>query len=98
MPISIAPHNETIQDAPFTFLVERVGSTFDGKHVYAISCLVDDYGIASGGFYTLPADYAANLQTAIADTKAKAHGKLETMRAEVARMQAVIDKVAGSGV
>ena len=98
MTLTIAARNDTIEDAPFTFVVEHVGNTFDGKHVYAISCLVDDYGIASGGFYTMPVDYAANLKTAIADTKAKAHGKLETMRAEIARMQAVIDKVAGSGV
>ena len=95
MTLTIAARNDTIEDAPFTFNIELVGKTFDGKHVYAISCLVDDYGICAGGFYTMPVDYAASLKTAIADTKAKAHGKLESMRAEIARMQAVIDKIAG---
>jgi hypothetical protein len=97
MTVSVVPRKQTIGDAPFTFLIERVGKTFDeSSDVYAISCLVDGYGICAGGFYTHPGDYQENLQKALADTKVKALAKVTDMRAEIARMQAIVDKVTGS--
>jgi hypothetical protein len=94
MTLNIVPRKETVEDAPFMFVVEDSGVHGDNGAIYVVDCLVDDTFICGYSFISKQADYQANRQLAIGQTKTKAYGKLEAMRAEIARMQAIVDKVA----
>jgi hypothetical protein len=89
-----APHKQTLLDTPFSFRVEKVGKTFDSTLVYHITVWVDNTRICFRSFKCVETDYETALQTALPLAKARAMVEIANMRAEIARLQAIVDKVA----